>query len=395
MSERGGSTLGWLECTRCRVAHDAEARVGLCRCGGVLFARYSFENAARSLTRETVARRAPSLWRYAELLPPSEAPVTLGEGMTPLLPLVFLAPSIGVASLLVKDEALNPTGSFKARGMAAALTAARRRGFRRAALPSAGNAGSAAAAYGALAGVAIEVFLPVDTPEPFRLEAAVYGATVHLVDGDIAACGRAMRETMEGDDWLDLSTMREPWRVEGKKIIGFEIAEQLSWEFPDVVLFPTGGGTGIIGMWKAVEELEGVRLVEGAKRPRLVAVQAERCAPIVEAFEAGAERASPWPNPSTYASGLRVPAPYADDLILAALRESGGTVVAVTDEEMAAAQLEMARGEGLFVAPEGGATLAAARRLAAVGWIRPDERVVLVNTGTGLKYPRIPGLRVP
>jgi threonine synthase len=352
------------------------------------------EEAARTMSREAIASRPPTLWRYAEVLPGSAEPVSLGEGMTPLLPLRFLGPELGIATVLLKDEAANPTGSFKARGMSTAVTMARASGVRRIALPSAGNAGSAAAAYGALAGLAVDLFLPEDTPEPFRLEAAVHGATVHLVRGDIAVCGRVMREHAEASSWFDLSTLREPYRVEGKKTLGYEIAEQLGWTLPEVILYPTGGGTGLIGMWKAFEELEQLGLIAPGRKPRMVAVQADGCAPIVEAFERHAAKATPWVGARTYASGLRVPSPLGDLLILQALRESGGTAIAVSDDEMAKAQLDLARGEGVFACPEGGATLAAARKLIASGFIAPSDKIVLFNTGTGLKYPKIPGLRV-
>ena len=388
------STLEWLECSRCHAACGTSTPQSLCRCGGVLLARYRLDEAARTMTPEAIASRPPTLWRYAEVLPGSGDPVTLGEGMTPLLPLRFVGTSIGVDRLLLKDEALNPTGSFKARGMATAVTMARAFGMRRIALPSAGNAGSAAAAYGALAGLSVTLFLPEDTPEPFRLEAAVHGAAVHLVRGDIAACGRAMRQRDDASTWFDLSTLHEPYRVEGKKTLGYEIAEQLSWTLPDVIVYPTGGGTGLIGMWKAFEELEQLGLVVPGKRPRMVAVQATGCQPVVAAFEANAMQASPWEDARTYASGLRVPSPFGDTLILSALKESGGTAIAVTDDEMAEGQLDLARGEGVFACPEGGATLAAARKLVASDFIKPDDVVVLFNTGTGLKYPKIPGLRV-
>jgi threonine synthase len=388
------STLEWLECSRCHVAYDTTLLTSLCRCGGILLARYRLEEAARTMTPLAIAARPPNLWRYAEVLPGSREPVSLGEGMTPLLPLRFLGPSLGLDTVYLKDEALNPTGSFKARGMATAVTMARALGVRRIALPSAGNAGSAAAAYGALAGLAVDLFLPEDTPEPFRLEAAVHGATVHLVRGDISVCGRVMREHDEASAWFDLSTLREPYRVEGKKTLGYEIAEQLGWTLPDVIVYPTGGGTGLLGMWKAFEEMEQLGLIAPGRRPRMVAVQAEGCAPVVEAFVSGASAATPWVDARTYASGLRVPAPLGDVLILQALSESGGTAIAVSDDEMAMGQLELARGEGVFACPEGGATLAAARKLVASGFIAPADAVVLFNTGTGLKYPKIPGLRV-
>ncbi len=392
----GSSTLEWLECSDCSRALDwRELRTVCDACGGVLLARYRLDEAAHTMTRESLRGREATQWRYAEVLPGSERPVTLGEGMTPLLHAGFLGQALGLERLLVKDESKNPTRSFKARGMSPAVTMARALGARRLALPSAGNAGGAAAAYGALAGLSVDVFLPTDTPEPFRLEAVAHGASVHLIQGSIADCGLHVKEGREREGWFDLSTLKEPYRLEGKKTMGYELAEQLGWTLPDVVVYPTGGGTGLIGMWKAFEELEQLGLVAAGRRPRMVSVQAARCAPIVRALETGAPRAERWDNPRTYASGLRVPAPFADRLILRAIRESGGTAVAVTDEEMAREQLELARGEGIFACPEGGATLAALRRLVERGEVGADERIVLFNTGTGLKYPKIPGLRVP
>ena len=389
------STLEWLECSRCHVAASADEPRRLCRCGGVLLARYRLEEAARTMTPAALASRPPTMWRYAEVLPGSDDPLTLGEGMTPLLPVRFLAAQLGLETVLLKDEGGNPSGSFKARGMAAAITMARAHGIRRIALPSAGNAGGAAAAYGAHAGMEVMLFLPEDTPEPFRLEAAAHGAVVRYVRGDIADCGRAMREREDASDWFDLSTLREPYRVEGKKTLGYEIAEQLGWTLPDVIIYPTGGGTGLIGMWKAFEEMEQLGLIATGRRPRMVAVQASGCAPIVEAFESGATKAAAWDGARTYASGLRVPSPLGDTLILQAVRDSGGTAIAVADGEIAEGLLAMARGEGIFACPEGGATLAAARRLVASGFIAPADRLVLFNTGTGLKYPKVPGLVVP
>jgi threonine synthase len=394
-SAGGLSTLEWLECSRCRKAHGVDALSSLCEaCDGVLLARYRLDEAARTLVPERLCDRAPNQWRYAEVLPGADVIVSLGEGLTPLLPARFLGRALGLDRLFIKDEGLNPTGSFKARGMSAAVTMARRCGARSLALPSAGNAGGAAAAYGALAGLSVDLFLPKDTPEPFRLEAAAYGATVHLVRGDISDCGARMRRRAEGEGWFDLSTLREPYRIEGKKTMGYELAEQFGWELPEVIIYPTGGGTGLIGMWKAFEELEQLGLLRSSRRPRMVSVQAAGCAPIVRAFEAGAGRATPWEEPQTYASGLRVPSLLGDRLVLQALRESGGTALAVTDDEMATAQLEMARGEGIFPAPEGAATLVAARRLVERGQVERGDRVVLFNTGSGLKYPKIPGLRV-
>jgi threonine synthase len=391
----GPSKLEWLECSRCRKALGVDELHALCPdCAGVLLARYRLDEAARSLTPDALVDRRPDMWRYAEVLPGSEDPVSLGEGLTPLHRARFLGQALGLDRPWIKDESLNPTGSFKARGMAAAVTMARRLGARRLALPSAGNAGGAAAAYGALAGLAVDLYLPDGTPAPFRLEAKVHGAAVHMIPGDIADCGAHVREGTARHGWFDLSTLREPYRLEGKKTMGYELAEQFDWTLPDVVVYPTGGGTGLIGMWKAFEELERLGLVESGGRPRMVVVQAAGCAPMVEAFEQGRDGAERWEDPRTYASGLRVPSAVGDYLILQAVRESAGIAVAVTDEEMAAAQLELARGEGIFPAPEGGATVVAARKLRDSGFLSRDDRVVLFNTGTGLKYPDIPGLRV-
>jgi threonine synthase len=388
------STLTRLECSLCEASVRPDALHNVCACGGVLLARYDLERAARSLTPDRLRDRDADLWRYAEVLPGAERPVSLGEGMTPLHAAPVLARSLKLDRLYVKDESLNPTGSFKARGMATAVTMARKIGAVRVALPSAGNAGSAAAAYGSRAGLTVDLFLPEATPMPFRLEAAAHGARVHLVPGSIAECGARVREGAESEGWFDLSTLREPYRLEGKKTLGYELAEQLGWELPDVIVYPTGGGTGLVGMWKAFEELEALALLDGSARPRMIVVQAEGCAPIVRAWEAGEARARAWDDPRTYASGLRVPSAIGDHLILRAVRESGGCAVAVSDSEMAAAQLEMARGEGIFACPEGGATLAAAHELVASGSIASDDRVVLFNTGTGLKYPDIPGLEL-
>jgi len=394
--KRVSSTLEWLECSKCRAAYDYHDLHTVCvKCGGVLLARYRLDEAARSMTRERIADRRTDLWRYAEVLPGSGDPVSLGEGLTPLHQARFLGQALGLERLFIKDESLCPTGSFKARGMATAVTMARDLGARQLALPSAGNAGGAAAAYAALAGLSVELFLPVDTPEPFRLEAVVYGASVHLVDGDIADCGARVRDEKDERGWFDFSTLREPYRLEGKKTMGYELAEQFGWSLPDVVLYPTGGGTGLVGMWKAFDEMEQMGMIAAGQRPRMVSVQATGCAPIVKAFEDGTDGAARWEHPRTYAAGLRVPSAIGDSLILSAIRESGGTAIAVTDEEMAAGQLEMARGEGIFPAPEGGATLAALKRLIETEKIDSGETVVLFNTGSGLKYPRIPGLSVP
>ncbi|MDX1389314.1 MAG: threonine synthase, partial [Acidobacteriota bacterium] len=281
------STLEWLECSRCHRALDIRTSQGLCTCGGVLLARYRLDEAVRTMTRERIAARPPTMWRYAEVLPGAGRPVTLGEGMTPLLKASFVGQSLGLERVYIKDEALNPTGSFKARGMAVAITMARNLGEKRVALGSAGNAGGAAAAYAALAGLAVDLFLPLDTPGPFRLETAAYGAQLHLVDGDISDCGARVRDGIGEHGWFDLSTLREPYRLEGKKTLGYELAEQFAWDLPEVVVYPTGGGTGLIGMWKAFEEMEQLGLLGLGRRPRMVVVQATGCAPIVRAHDAG------------------------------------------------------------------------------------------------------------
>jgi threonine synthase len=334
-----------------------------------------------------LAAREPTLWRYRELLPdPGEDRVCLGEGFTPLLPAPRLGEEIGVPGLLLKDESLNPTGSFKARGMATAVSMAKALGARVLALPSAGNAGSAAAAYGSRAGLTVELFLPEDTPEPFRLEAAALGANIHQVPGSIADCGAELKRRNADGAWWDLSTLKEPYRLEGKKTMGLELAEQLGWELPEVIVYPTGGGTGLIGMWKAFEEMEQLGWID-SRRPRMVSVQASGCAPIVRALERGDEVAEVWKDPRTEAAGLRVPGAVGDFLILRAIRDSGGTAVAVSDETMRREIHAIGRAEGIATAPEGGATLAAARQLREAGWIGASDRVVLFLTGTGLKYP--------
>lgn len=331
--------------------------------------------------------RPASLWRYAEVLP-GVAPVTLGEGFTPLIEAPHLAADLELGPLFIKDEAVNPTGSFKARGMTAAVSVAVAHGVSRVAAPSAGNAGSALAAYGAHAGLEVQLFLPQSTPPPFIHEAKRLGATVQLVPGSIADAGRVMRETLgpaEENGWFDMSTLREPFRVEGKKTMAYEIVEQLGFRLPDVIFYPTGGGTGIIGMWKAFAEMEQLGWI-GSDRPRMVSVQASGCAPIVRAWEQGTSTAEAWADPVTAASGLRVPKSLGDFLILASVRDSDGAAVAVSDEEMMQAAGRIGAREGIDACPEGGACLAALQRLKESGRIRRGESAVLFNTGTGLKY---------
>jgi threonine synthase len=335
------------------------------------------------MRRESLAGRPFGVWRYREVLPDAD-PVTLGEGGTPLIPLPRIATRLGLCHVGIKDESANPTGSFKARGLALAVTMARRFGAKRLAIPSAGNAGSALAAYGAAAGIPVDIFLPEDTPGIFFREAEAYGATTHRVAGTIRECTRALRERLAGEEIFDLSTLREPYRVEGKKTLGYEIAEQTGGSLPDWILYPTGGGTGLIGMCKAFDEMESLGWID-ARRPRMVAVQAAGCAPIVRAFERGEEKAEIWEDPRTAAWGLRVPAALGDFLILREVRRSGGTAVAVDEDAMAAEARILARVEGIQACAEGAATLAALRRLVASGRIGRDERVLLFNTGTGLK----------
>jgi threonine synthase len=349
-------------------------------------ARYDLAAPGLARLREDLPGRPKDLRRYAELLPDPGFDGSLGEGLTPLLEARALARRLGLARVLVKDESLNPTGSFKARGMAAAVPMAKALGAKAAALPSAGNAGSAAAAYGARAGLPIHVFLPADTPPAFAAEAEALGATIHRVAGHIGDAGRAMRERRAAEGWFDLSTLKEPYRVEGKKTMGYEIAEQMGWELPEVVLYPAGGGTGLIGMWKAFEEMEALGWIPRGRRPRMYAVQSDGCAPIVRAFAAGAARAEPWEDPRTAAAGIRVPAPFADVLMLKVLRESRGGALAVEEPRIAGAALEMAAAEGVLACPEGGACLLALEALVRDGIVGRTDRVVLFNTGTGLKY---------
>jgi threonine synthase len=359
----------------------------LCSCGAPLLARYDLDRA-RSWSRDRLKDRAPNMWRYRELMPifDGEEPVTLGEGFTPLVHAKALGATIGLDRLYIKDESANPTQSFKARGQSAAITRARYLGATTIALPTAGNAGDAAAAYSAAAGLACEVFIPKDAKTPFVNECRLYGANVTLVDGLITDAGRLAAERGKPLGWYDVSTLKEPYRVEGKKTMAFELAEQMDWMWPDWIVYPTGGGTGMVGMWKAFEEIERIGWVRGGKRPRMVSVQAENCAPIVRAFKQGTERAEPWENASTLADGLRVPRAIGDFLILRAVRESGGTALAVSDASMVEGMLAIGKHAGVSAAPEGGAALVAIQQLVASGSIAPHESVVLFNTGGALKY---------
>jgi len=358
----------------------------LCNCGSPLLARYDLSRA-QTWRRDSLTGRPPTLWRYRELLPlfDDEDPVTLGEGFTPLVHAERLGQTLGLTRLFIKDESLNPTNSFKARGQSAAITRAKYLGARTIALPTAGNAGNAAAAYAAATGLACEVFIPRDAKRPFVDECRLYGAHVTLVDGLITDAGRIAAETGAPLGWYDVSTLKEPYRIEGKKTMAYELAEQMDWRWPDWIVYPTGGGTGMVGMWKAFDELERIGWMRG-RRPRMVSVQADGCAPIVRAFQQGLDRAPAWENAATVADGLRVPRAIGDFLILQAIRESGGTAVAVSDAEMIAAMIEIGSAEGISAAPEGGAALAAIRRLIGDGTIGSGDSVVLFNTGGALKY---------
>ena len=366
---------------------DPREKHFLCQCGAPLLARYDLD-AARAWTRDSLAGREPTMWRYRELMPlfDGETPVSLGEGFTPLFHAKSLGRSLGLERLFIKDESLNPTNSFKARGQSAAITRAKYLGAKTIALPTAGNAGNAAAAYAAAAGLACEVFIPKDAKRPFVDECRLYGANVTLVDGLITDAGRMAAEMGKPRGWYDVSTLKEPYRIEGKKTMAYELAEQFGLRWPDWIVYPTGGGTGMVGMWKAFDELERIGWVEPQRRPRMVSVQAENCAPIVRAFEQGAEKAAPWERASTIADGLRVPRAVGDFLILRAVRESGGTALSVPDRSMVEGMLAIGKHEGVSAAPEGGAAFVAIQRLAASGTIKPHDTVVLFNTGGALKY---------
>jgi threonine synthase len=388
------SYLTDLVCTACGAVWPADEPHGVCpTCGKVLFAQYDLAALWAAMPVPDLGGRDWDLWRYRELLPVRDDrhAVSLGEGGTPLVPAARAAAAAGLdrGELLVKDEGANPTGSFKARGLSMAVARAVELGVVEVALPSAGNAGAAAAAYAAAHGIACHVAMPRDAPAVNQGEVSVYAAELLLVDGLIDAAGKLIRERAASDGWFDLSTLKEPYRVEGKKTMGIELAEAGGWGdawCPDVVIYPTGGGTGIVGMWKAFDELEQLGWI-GSKRPRMVVVQSTGCAPIVRAFDAGAEHAEPWTDAHTIAAGIRVPAAIGDYLILRSVRESGGTAIAVTDEEIVDAQRTLGRLTGIYAAPEGAATYAAIPSLLASGFLRGDERIILFNTGTGLKYP--------
>ena len=377
-----------LSCSACAASYAPHRPHNLCtRCGKPLLVHYDLERAATTLQKDSLPARPASLWRYREVLPVVHSAniVSLGEGWTPLLHARRLGEQLGMPRLHIKDESVNPTGSFKARGMALAVSMAKELGVKKLAVPSAGNAAGALAAYAAQAGLEAHIFMPRDAPLANRLECERTGAHVTLVDGLITDCGKLVAERKEQEGWFDVSTLKEPYRLEGKKTMGYELAEQGGWSLPDVILYPTGGGTGLIGMWKAFDEMEQLGWID-TRRPRMVSVQAAGCAPIVHAFATGASHGAEILRPHTVASGLRVPAAIGDFMMLDILRKSGGTAVSVSDEELLAAVGEIGAAEGIFPAPEGAACLPALKRLLQRGEVKPDESVVLFNTGSGLKY---------
>lgn len=376
-----------LHCSACGETYPPNKLYNLCTCGKPLLVAYDLSAATKSLTKESLKSRVSTLWRYAEVLPVVDPAnrLTLGEGWSPLHRTGKLSKKYGVERLYIKDESINPTQSFKARGMAVAVSMAKELGVSKVAAPSAGNAAGALSAYAALAGMECHIFVPQDTPKACIIECRSLGAHVNLVDGLITDCGRIVGERKEKEGWFDVSTLKEPYRIEGKKTMGYELAEQLNWKLPDIIFYPTGGGTGLVGMWKAFDEMEQMGWI-GSKRPRMVVVQAEGCAPIVKAFEQNLTHGADIPNAHTVASGLRVPKAIGDFILLDILKQSNGTAVTVSDEELVAGAREIGALEGIFAAPEGGALLVAMNKLIASGWMSKDEEVVLFNTGSGIKY---------
>jgi threonine synthase len=384
--------IAYLECSRCSTQLTAEKPQTLCpQCGQILFVRYDMDALRRTAARDDIQARAAApgaslgMWRYAAVLPDVE-PVSLGEGFTPMLR------SRRYPNLFIKEEANNPTGTFKARGLSMAVTMARHYGLKKLAVPSAGNAAGALAAYAAAAGIEAHIFMPKDVPLANHLEAVAYGADVTLVDGLISDCARLVNDRKEQEGWFDISSLKEPFRVEGKKTMGYELVEQSGWRYPDAVFYPTGGGVGLIGMWKAFEEMEQLGWIDGPKkRPKMFAVQASGCAPVAKAFRQGDAVSRMWPDAATFASGLRVPKPYGDAVILDIIRQSGGLALDFDDQVILASLLDWARHEGLFLSPEGAAATAAYDHLLATGRLSPDDRIVIFNTGSGLKYADVIG----
>jgi threonine synthase len=390
------TTITHLECAACGKRHEAGQIHNLCECGGPLLVRYDLDKLREGWSREWIPSGPTSMWRYAPVLPVSKpsAMISLGEGMTPLVHTKRLGARLGSEDLWVKDEGVNPTGSFKARGLSCAVSMCAELGVKKVAIPSAGNAAGAMAAYAAAAGIEAHIFMPRDVPQANYIECRAAGAHVTLVDGLISDCAKMVASRKDQEGWFDVSTLKEPYRIEGKKTMGYEVAEQFRWVLPDAIFYPCGGGVGLIGMWKAFAEMEALGWVS-SKRPKMIAVQAEGCAPIVKAFVEGKPRSEFFEHAETIASGLRVPKALGDFLVLDAVRQSGGTCIAVSDEEMIEAGVELATDEGIFAAPEGGACVAALKKLLANGFLTAQERIVIYNTGSGLKYleaysPRFP-----
>ncbi|WPB78773.1 threonine synthase [Archangium violaceum] len=392
------SFLSHLECSRCRKTHDADRVQNLCDCGGPLLVRYDLKAVARAVRPADLAGRVSSLWRYREVLPVRDDKniITLGEGMTPLFPLPRLGAEIGLPDLWLKDEGLNPTASFKARGAATGVSRALELGIQALAMPTNGNAGGAWASYGARAGMSVTLVMPTDAPAMSVLEATAVGANAYMVRGQITDAGAIVGRSAKAHGWFEAATLKEPYRIEGKKTMGYEIAEQLGWTLPDVILYPTGGGVGIIGIYKALLEMRELGwLPENVRFPKLVAVQAEGCQPIVKAFREGKDVSEKWENASTVAQGIRVPKALGDFLVLQAVRETGGTCVAVPDADTMWGLERISRMEGAFICPEGAALVGAARMLLRDGWLNAGQRVLLLNTGAGIKYPDVMSPKLP
>ena len=382
------SYLTHLECTYCHATYPADEVIRLCaECSKVLYPRYDLAGARDALNPDELKNRPANMWRYFEVMPVLDEAnvITLGEGFTPIFKAERLGDKIGASAVYIKDEGLNPTASFKARGLSAAVSKAKELGITKLTMPSAGNAAGAMAAYAAKGGMEAYVFMPKDAPEANQIEVSISGGDLTLIDGLISDAGILSRKRAAEEGLFDVSTLQEPYRVEGKKTMGYEIAEQSDWELPDAIIYPTGGGTGIVGMWKAFAEMEEMGWI-GPKRPKMYAVQAEGCAPIVRAFREGAEFAEPWENAQTMAAGIRVPGAIGDYLILGAIRESGGGALTVTDDEMTYYMSLVASLEGMFICPEGAATAVALNKLLVAGDLSPDENILLLNTGSGLKY---------
>jgi len=381
------TTVKDLYCPRCEARYDVSSIMTLCDCGAPLLVDYDYRRASQILKPDMLKTRQQSMWKYREILPVQDEAniISLGEGDTPLLPSCTLGVTLGVSKLFFKDETVNPTGSFKARGLSVAVSRAKELGIRKLIIPTAGNAGSAVAAYAARAGLECLIIMPKDVPEPFLVDCVYHGAQIELVEGTIKDCGRRAAERVAAEGWFSAATLKEPYRIEGKKTMGYELAEQFEYSLPDVIIYPTGGGTGLIGMWKAFDEMEKMGWIDG-RRPKMVAVQAEGCAPIPRAFEQGRDSAEEWQNPTTVAAGLRVPGAVGDFLMLRAIRETGGVALTVSDAELMQDTRELASKEGIFSSPEGGASLACLRKLIDMDFVKPTDRVVVFITGSGYKY---------